>query len=320
MHENGRTKMFDADAVRRNLDYPGCIDAMRKAMIALSEGRTRQLLRSIIQLGDKRVFALMPAALAIDGMFGAKLVSVFSDSANPGRSKHRGFVVMFEPDQGHPVCIADAEEVTLIRTAAMSAAATDVLARPDSSVLTIYGGGAQCAEHVEAISLIRDLKEVRIWGRDINKTSKTAAMLASKCKLAVRAIADGREAARDADIICTVTGSSEPIIFGDWLSPGTHVNLVGSSVPGKVEVERALVMSSRYIADSRVSIIAQGAEFLEAKEAGAIDDDHIVAEIGEVLSGKVPGRLTPHDITAFKSIGHAVQDIAAVAYLYQEHR
>jgi ornithine cyclodeaminase len=309
--------VLDAAAVRAELDYPGCMEACRYAMTAVSEGRTRQLLRTMIGLGEGRTFGIMPGALGDDDMFGAKLVSVFADPARPGRRAHRGLVILFEPDVGAPVCIADAEEVTLIRTAAMSAVATDALARPDASVLTLYGCGGQAETHLRAIALVRDLREVRVWGRTPANAQAFAARMVIETGLNVIAVADGREAAAGADILCTLTSSSEPVLLGDWVSSGAHVNIVGSSGPGPVEIDQALVVASRFVADSRASIVAQGSEFLDAKAAGAIGDDHIVAEIGEVLLGTRPGRQTPDDITVFKSIGHAMQDLAATAYLYR---
>jgi len=312
--------MLDADQVRDQLDYPGCMGAVKAAMIALSAGQTRQLLRSMIQIGDRGVFALMPGALGEDDMFGAKLISVFNDPASPGRRQHRGLVVLFEPEIGAPVCVADAEEITLIRTAAMTAVATDALARPDARVLTLYGNGAQAHSHVAAISLIRNLQEIRIWGRSPEKAAKCAAEIEAQFGIATHAIPDGREAAKGADILCTITNAHQPVLLGDWVEPGAHVNLVGSSGPGPVEVDDALVVASRFVADSRASITAQGAEFIIARDKGLIDETHIAAEIGEVLSGTLPGRQRPDQITLFKSIGHAMQDLASAAYLYRKNR
>lgn len=313
-----KLRVFDAQEVAAQLDYPGCIDAVRSAMTALSQGRTRQLLRTMIPIGDQGVFAQMPGALGEDQMFGAKLISVLNDPTQPGRRRHRGVVVMFEPQTGAPVCVADAEEVTLVRTAAMTAVATDAMARPDAAVLTLYGCGAQALTHVRALSLVRPWRELRLWGRSPERAADAAARIAEETGMALTVVADGQAAADGADVICTLTHAAEPILRGEWIAPGAHVNLVGSSGPGSVEVDEALVARSRYVADSRASILAQGSEFLRAKDAGLVGDGHIVAEIGEVLSGSRPGRLSDDDVTVFKSIGHAVQDLAAVAYLWRK--
>jgi ornithine cyclodeaminase len=311
--------VLDAEAVAAQLSIATCIPLVREAMIALSDGTARQLLRSFISMGDGRTFAQMPAALGQRDWFGAKLISVFADPGDSGHKAHRGVVVLFEGEGGWPVCIADAGEVTRIRTAAASAMATDVLARKDASILTIYGAGLQARGHIEAIAPLRKLNEVRIWARDAERAQELAASMTSS-RLPVRAVSIGKEAAKGADIICTLTSSATPVLLGDWVEAGSHVNLVGSSAPVPVETDAALVIKSRFIADHREHVLAHGAEFLAAKKAGLIDDSHVVAEIGEVLMGKVPGRQSAEQVTVYKSLGHAVQDLAAVGWLYERRR
>jgi ornithine cyclodeaminase len=306
--------IFDSEAVRERLSYPDCIHVVREAMMALSAGETRQLLRTMIALSPGRTFAQMPGALGERDMFGTKTISVFADPLSPGLRRHRGLVVLFEPDEGRPVAIVDAEEVTHIRTAAATAVATDALAPDDTPTLLIMGTGAQAHAHLQALPLVRDFRRVLIWGRSFDKAD---ALARAYPHLQAQAVSDVAAAARQADVICTLTTSSEPVLFGEWLRPGVHVNLVGSSGPGPVEVDNALVARSRYIADSRASALDAAAEFLAAKQAGLVDDAHIVAEIGEVLLGRVPGRQSAEQITVYKSLGHAVQDLAAAAYLYR---
>ena len=305
--------IFDGQAVRDALTYPECISVIRSAMMALSAGTTRQLLRTMIPLGPGRTFAQMPGALGEDDMFGAKLISVFADPQTPGIRRHRGLVILFDPG-GEPVAIADAEEITHIRTAAATAVATDALARPDARTLLIVGTGGQARTHLKALPLVRDFDRVMIWGRSAEKAQ---ALVAEFAALGTEYVTDLAAAAGQADVICTLTGSAEPVLLGAWLRPGAHVNLVGSSAPGPVEVDNALVVASRYVADSRASVLEAAAEFLVAKAAGLVGDDHVVAEIGEVLLGRVPGRRTPEEITVYKSLGHAVQDLAAAAHLYR---
>jgi len=305
--------IFDSRAVRDGLAYPDCIRVVRRAMEALSAGNTRQLLRTMIPLGPGRTFAQMPGALGEDDMFGAKLISVFADPLTPGIRRHRGLVILFEPDHGQPVAIADAEEITHIRTAAATAVATDALARADARTLLILGTGGQARTHLKALPLVRDFDRVLIWGRSADKAQ---ALVDEFAALGTEYVTD-LAAAGQADVICTLTGSAEPVLLGAWLRPGTHVNLVGSSAPGPVEVDSALVVASRYIADSRASVLEAAAEFLVAKAAGLVGDDHVVAEIGDVLLGRVAGRRTPEEITVYKSLGHAVQDLAAAAHLYR---
>ena len=312
--------MIGATQVREILSYDACIGLMSRAMSELSVGNTKQLLRSVIPLRANEVFAIMPGAMPTLGYFGAKLVSVFRDCGQPGRSAHRGLVVLFESETGRPIAVVDAEEITLIRTASASAVATDALARPDASRLCIVGTGLQAAAHVRALAKIRELSRVTIWGRSPANAVVLARGLQEDTHLNVEVEADLPEAVAGSDIVCTVTASPEPILEGRMLRPGTHVNLVGSSGSATAEADIDLVRRARFVVDSRQSALAQAGEFLRAKSAGVIGDDHIVAEIGEVLLGRVPGRTSPAEITVYKSLGHAVQDIASAAYLYEQQR
>ena len=309
--------IFDSAAVRAGLGYPDCIRVVREAMQALSAGTTRQLLRTMLSLGPGRTFAQMPGALGEQDLFGTKTISVFADPRVPGKRRHRGLVVLFEPTEGRPVAIADAEEITHIRTAAASAVATDALARADAATLLIVGTGGQARTHLHALPLVRRFARVLIWGRSPDSAD---ALVAAFPDLPCERVDTLEAATRAADVICTLTTAAQPVILGDWVRPGTHVNLVGSSGPGPVEVDSALVVKSRYIADSTASARDAAAEFLVARDAGLVTDDHIVAEIGEVLLGRVPGRTGAADITLYKSLGHAVQDLAAAAHLYRSSR
>ena len=309
--------LIDREEVHARLTYEVCIPIVRQAMIALSAGETRQHLRSIIPLAEGRMFGIMPGALGERAFFGAKLISIFPENFSKGLQSHQGVVVLFDPDSGAPVCIAHAGEVTAIRTAAASAVATDALARPDATRLAILGYGEQAETHLWAMAQVRPLSSVTVWGRSSDLAAVFAARMAEETGLPVAAASDVQAAVAEADIVCTVSGAVEPILMGAWVRPGTHLNLVGSSRAGPVEVDNDLVVRSRFIADYREGVLLQGAEFLKAKAAGLIGDDHIVAEIGEVLSGKVEGRQSADQITAYKSLGHIVQDLASVQALYE---
>jgi len=311
-------KFLDEAAVLRGLDLEGCRTAVRGAMIALSAGETRQLPRSIIPIGAGRLFGQMPGALLSDGYFGAKLVSVFAEPDRPGRTAHLGVVVLFDAESGQAVCVADAGAITLIRTAAGTAVATDALAVPDAERLTVMGYGHQAAAHIEALARVRPLREVRVWGRSLERARAFCEAMAERTGLAMIPVADPRAAVADAQIVCTVTGAVEPILFADWLTPGTHVNLVGASVASAAEAEGRVVSVGRYFVESRESARTGAGEFLRAVAAGLVTEDCIQAEIGEVLAGTRAGRQSASDITVYKSIGHAVQDLAAAAYLYEQ--
>jgi len=311
-------RFIDREEVTRRLTYEMCIPLVRDAMMAFSRGETKQLLRSIITLSDGRLFGVMPGAMGAHAPFGAKLISVFRENFARGIQSHQGLVILFDPETGAPVCVLHAGEITAIRTAAASAVATDALARKDARRIAILGYGEQAATHARAISKVRHLESIVIWGLSPERARALAELLHTELAIPVSAAAAVPEAVAQADIICTVTSAVEPILKGEWVRPGTHLNLVGSSHAVPVEVDNDLVVRSRFIADSREGVLAQGAEFLRAKRAGLIGDDHIVAEIGQVLSGEIPGRRTPEEITVYKSLGHIVQDLASAWALYSQ--
>jgi len=311
---------YSAAQVEELLDYPGCIEAMRRAMAALSSGERPQPLRQIFTVGKNDMFGTMPGELQALNTFGAKLVSVFADPGRPGRTRHQGVVVAYDGATGAVSCIADAEPVTMIRTACTTAVATDALARADAEVLTVFGGGIQAEAHLRALPLVRQFREILLWGRSAEKTRDLAEQMSGRTGQRIIPIAEGEEAARRADVICTVTSSPQPILLGDWVKPGTHINLVGSSHLGPVEVDTALVAKSRYVADYRPGVLAQAAELAVAREAGVIDDSHVIGEIGDVLNGNLRARENDQQVTIYKSLGHVVQDLAAAAYLSERAR
>ena len=308
---------YSAEDVRRWLGYPDCITAVAAAMAGLSAEGREQPLRSITTLEPGKLFALMPGVAAGDTGFGAKVLSVFDDPRRPGRSMHRGGVLLFDRHTGAALCVADAHEITRIRTACASAVATAALARDDARVLAIFGTGTQAESHVHALRHVRTFERILVWGRSADTARAFAARLGAETGADIRAVQDPAEAAGQADVICTTTGSATPVLRHAWLKPGTHVNAVGSSFPGPVEVDAATVVASRFIADSRRSALAAAADFLHARAAGLIDDSHIVAEIGEVLLGRVPGRTDTTQLTLYKSLGHVVQDLAATACVHR---
>ena len=311
-------RFIDHDEVARRLTYEVAIPIVREAMIAFSTGQTRQLLRSIIPLAQGRMFGIMPGALGERAPFGAKIISVYPENFEAGLQSHQGVIVLFEPESGAPVCVVHAGEVTAIRTAAASAVATDALARPDASRMAILGYGEQARTHLRAIAKVRALDNVLVWGRAPERAEAFAREMSAEMGLQVGAAPDVQAAVAQADIVCTVSAASEPILKGGWLPPGVHVNLVGSSRAGPAEADDDVVRRSRFIADSREGVIAQGAEFLNAKAAGVVGDDHVVGEIGQVLAGQIDGRQSREQITVYKSLGHVVQDLASAWALYRE--
>lgn len=309
-------RIIDGSQVRQHLTYERCIPLVREAMIRFSAGKTQQLLRSILDLGEGRMFGVMPGGMGEGGVFGAKLVSVFPPDGSAEHRSHQGVVVLFYGKTGAPVCVADASEITAIRTACASAVATDALAWPNAEILAVLGTGEQALHHALAIAHVRTLKAIRIWGRSTDKAKVLARQVAAETGVATVTCQSAEAAVSGAEIICTVTSAREPILLGRWVSPGAHVNVVGSSYAGPVEIDNDLVVASRFIADSREGVLQQGAEFLAAKAAGLVDDDHVIGEIGQVLAGDLPGRQSADQITVYKSLGHVVQDLAAASLLH----
>lgn len=308
--------VIDAVTVRRILTYDACIPLMRQAMMALSSGRTQQLLRQIIDMGGGDQFGVMPGA--DEETFGAKLISVFPRNFERGAPSHQGVITLFDRESGAPVAVIQAGEVTAIRTAAASAAATDVLARPEARSLALLGYGEQAERHAQAIAVVRPIAEVRVWGRAPDRAAAFCRRMEAQLALPFRACADARTAVAGADIVCAVSGASEPILQGDWVEAGAHVNLVGSSRAGPREADDRMVARARFFADHAEGVRRQGAEWLHALAAGAVGEDHLLGEIGEVMAGTLPGRTGPGDVTVYKSLGSIVQDLASGWLLYRE--
>ncbi|MET0309839.1 MAG: ornithine cyclodeaminase family protein [Sphingomonas sp.] len=282
-----------------------CVDA---AMRALSNGETIAPERWAMPVADHGRMGIMPGAAPFLSRFGIKVLSLFSAPARGDLPSHQGVMLLFDMADGRPLCAVDAAALTALRTAAASAVATRALARPQSGALAIIGCGGQAALHVAAMRNVLPICEVTLW----NRTRATAEEFARAHLggLSWRICATPAEAVAAADVICTLTAAAEPILAAGDFRPGQHVNLVGSSTLGPREVDDAFVVRSLYFADSREHALSQGAELRSAMANGLVRPGHILAEIGEVLSGEHAGRRTAEDITVYKSLGHIVQDLA----------
>ncbi|MGV0908634.1 ornithine cyclodeaminase family protein [Martelella sp. FOR1707] len=310
-------RIIGKDDVSEILDYETCIAVVRDAMKELSEGITRHILRQVIPAEGGNVLSLMGGVMPPETGFGSKVISVFPQNARYGRQSHQGVVVLFDPETGEPLAVVHAGDLTRIRTAAASAVATDVLARPDSSQLAVLGYGEQGLAHIEAIAHVRPISKVSIWGRSPHQALHAATTLSERLQLDVIPADTVRAAVRDADIVSTTTAAPDPILLSDWIADGTHINVVGSSVADFSEIDSALVKRARFIADHREGVLRQGGEFLRAREAGLINDVHVVGEIGDVLNGTLTGRTDPGEVTIYKSLGHIVQDLACARRVYE---
>jgi ornithine cyclodeaminase len=214
----------------------------------------------------------------------------------------------------------DAAEITAIRTAAASGLATRLLARPEAGDLALLGAGEQARSHLEAMLAVRALQRIRVWARDRDKAATFAKMEGARHRITIETSATVREAVAGADIICTVTKARDPILLGEWLAPGSHLNVVGSSIATTAEIDTPAVVKSRFYVDCRDSTVNEAGEYRRALEAGAITPEHILGEIGEVANGSKIGRRSASDVTLYKSLGIAPQDLASAHYVLEKAR
>ena len=296
-----------------------CIDLVRAALVSFSRGDAVQPLRTILRLPDGAgALGLMPAYLGDPKSFGLKVVSVMPGNSGTPYDSHQGVVMLFGVMHGEPVAILDATAITALRTAAASAVATDVLARQDAGDLALLGSGAQAQTHLAAMATVRRLRRIRIWSRTRANAERFSREQTAKVGIEIEVTAEPEDAVRNADIICTVTAAREPILRGAWLTPGAHVNAAGACFASHRELDEEAVRRARFFTDSRESCINESGDFLIACLQGAIDEAHLLGEIGEVLLGRVPGRVSRDDITLYESLGIAVEDLVSAHAIYQQ--
>ncbi len=308
--------ILNQEDVTRLLPMAACIDVMAETLSALARGETVLPLRTILVLPDgSGAFAVMPAYLGAPKTIGAKVITVFPGNHGTEYDSHQGAVLLFDPDNGSLAAVLDATAITTTRTAAVSAVATRALARENASSLAILGAGVQGYAHLEAICAVRPITSLRVWSRNAEHARRLAETARDRYSLDASAFDSAREAVRDADVVCTCTAATEPVLMGEWLTPGTHINAVGASQPTAREVDSTVVTRSRLYADRRESALKEPGDILVPLRAGDIGPEHIVGEVGEVLIGRAPGRGSDDEITLFKSLGLAIEDLAAAAYV-----
>jgi len=307
--------------VRRLLPMRECIELMAEVFKDLARGEAVNPLRSVVRLPKGLgLLGMMPGYMPSTGALGLKAIAVFPGNHGTEYDAHQGVVLLFDPEHGLPSAIVDASEITAIRTAAATAVATMALAREDSEDLAILGSGVQARAHLEAMSIARKIRRVRVYSPTRERRESFARHEAERYGIDVEARSSARDAVDGADIICTTTTAKEPILQGSWLAPGAHVNAVGSSIADARELDTAAVVRSRLFVDRRESTVNEAGDFLFPKKEGAIDDDHIAGEIGEVLLGQRSGRESADEVTLFKSLGLAVEDLAAAHYVLRRAR
>lgn len=307
---------IDATQVRELLTVNDSIQVIREAMSTFSQGGVDNPLRTSIPVDGSKSMLFMPGASRELGFYGAKLLSMHQGNAEKGLPSIQGFIVLFDYETGQPKAMIDGASVTGLRTAAASALATDLLARHSAETLGIYGTGLQAESHIDAIASIRQISEVLVWARRRESAITFAERQSARTGLTVKAVPDPAAVA-GCDILCTVTASSEPILKGAWVKPGTHINLVGSHSLSAREADTELIAMSRVYVDSRESTLTESGDIMIPVQEKAIGPDHIVGEIGQVVSRDLAGRSNNHEVTLYKSLGITAQDLFSAVHIYR---
>jgi alanine dehydrogenase len=308
--------------VRAVLSMDDLIAAMETALIAFSTGSVAQPLRTVVEAGGRGLFALMPAHIPAPAALGAKLVTVFHGNTSAGLPTHLATILLLDPATGELVAVLDGRYITEARTAAVSAVSVDFLAREDASTLAIIGTGVQGRSHLQAITRVRDVRDIRVWSPNENRRAGFVREMQPSTTGAISMAASPRDAVAGADVIVLATAAREPVIQSDWVADGSHICAVGACRPDQREMASGLVARGRVFVDSRTGATAEAGDILIPMKEGAFDASHIAGELGEVAAGSKPGRTTPREVTIFKSLGMAVEDIAAahLAFLKASER
>jgi ornithine cyclodeaminase/alanine dehydrogenase-like protein (mu-crystallin family) len=298
-------RVLDEYAVRQLLPMNECIDVMAEALSSLARGEVANPLRSMTQPeGGESLMVLMPVHRGGERrLWGLKALAIFPANAARGLDSHQGFVALFDGETGETRALLNAGAITSVRTAAVSAVATRALARHDARVVALIGAGVQAKAHVEAMRAVLPNARLVGWSRTPGRLS------------GIEEAATAEGAVRDADVVVTATSASTPVVAREWLRDGVHINAVGSAFPNARELDTATVRDSAYFVDSRVSAFAEAGDFLIPLGEGAISEDHIRAELGDVLIGSADGRRDDDEITVFESLGLAVEDLVAAEYV-----
>jgi ornithine cyclodeaminase len=287
------------------------IAAMEAALVAFCTGTVAQPLRTIVDAGGRGFFGVMPAYLPGPDALGAKLVTLFPGNARAGLPTHLATIVLLDAATGALVAIIDGRYITEARTAAVSAVSVALLAREEASTLAIVGAGVQGRSHLEAITRVRSIRDVRVWSPTESSRLEFLREMQPKTAAAISIARSAREAVEGADIVVLATAARQPVVQNDWIADGVHVCAVGACRPDQREMDSALVARAKLFVDSRTGATSEAGDVIIPMKEGAIDASHIAGELGEVAAGTRPGRTSPGEVTIFKSLGMAVEDVAA---------
>jgi alanine dehydrogenase len=304
--------------VRTVLSMDDLIDTMESALSGFSSGAVQQPLRTVLEIGQQRAFVgVMPAYIPSPSALGTKLVTVYPSNAKAGLHTHLATIILLDPETGELLAILDGRYITEARTAAVSAVSARLLARADARRLAIIGSGVQARSHLEALGRVRDLESIVVWSPSDERLSAFVREMRHKTTATLRPALSAREAVEGADIVVLATASRVPVVEGAWIADGTHICAVGACRPDQREMDTALVARSRLFVDSRTGALAEAGDIVLPIQEGALDASHIAGELGELVVGRTQGRTSPKDVTVFKSLGMAVEDVAAARLAYE---
>jgi len=297
------------------------LELAEAALRGTSDGTARQDIRRTLALPGAAgaCLSVMYGSAAESEPFGAKVQSVYPQNFQCGRPSHQGGILLFDRESGRPAALINASVVTDMRTPAASAVATRALSRPEASELALIGYGEQAARHIDTIRAIRPISRVRVWGRNPDR-AKAFANAQTKKGVPTIPYETAQQAVDGADIVCTVTSAQQPVLMGEWLTPGAHVNAVGASVAELQEVDLDCVKRSRIWVDHMPTAMAAASDIFEPLRKGLIGPTQLIGEIGAALNGSVPGRTNPSEITLYRSLGVPTQDIVFANFIFQRAR
>jgi alanine dehydrogenase len=303
--------------VRQLISMDDLIETMHSALVEFSSDRVQQPLRTVLEVGEQRAFfGVMPAYLPTSGALGTKLVTVFGGNTVLGLPTHLATIVLLDSETGELLAIMDGRFITEARTAAVSAVSARLLARTDAGVLAILGSGVQGRSHLTALDRVRTLRDVRVWSRSDTHRRAFATEMRSRVAAPIRPVASAQEAVEGADLIVLATAAQEPVVRSEWIGDGAHIAAVGACRPDQREMEAQLVGRARVFVDSREGALAEAGDIVLAARDGFFEESRIAGELGELAAGKVTGRTSPSEVTLFKSLGMAVEDVAAANLAY----
>ena len=305
--------------VQSLIDIEELIRALEQAHIQFATGKAVMPVRQVVPLAEiKGRITSMPAYLSEDKALGMKVVTYFQENPKQGLPAILAAISLYSTETGKIVAIMDGGYITAIRTACVSAVATKILANPQTPILGILGAGVQAKAHIRALCKVRRISKIKVYSPSGKSAQKVKEELEMEVGVKIEAVGNAEEAVREADLLVTVTTAKEPILKADWLKSGVHINAVGSHRPDLREIDGATLKRSKVFVDSREAIMAECGDILLAIKEGAIKENHISAEIGEVLAGKKPGRAGANEITLYKSVGIAIQDVATAQLVFQK--